>query len=108
MTFYHYVEEMHNVDYRYHKKFTGDYTGVSGKAESKTYGLFVRDIKKDILTHVNPAGDMMWKKGIYSGYKPNEGYGLRVVLAVKMYDFVSDIIESGRAKNVLYRIEGEK
>ena len=30
MTFYHHVEEMNNVDYRYHKKFTTDYTDSIG------------------------------------------------------------------------------
>lgn len=107
MTFYHYVEEMHEVDYRYHKKFTGDYTDASGNTESKTYGLFVRNIKKGVLTHVNPAGELMWQSGLYSGYKPNHGCGLRTVSAQQMYEFVSDIIESGKVKNILYRIEGE-
>jgi aminoglycoside 3-N-acetyltransferase len=108
MTFYHYVEEMYEVDYRYHKTFTGDYTDAAGITESKTYGLFVRNIEKGILTHVNPAGELMWQRGLYSGHKPNEGCGLRTVSAQQMYEFVSDIIESGKAKNILYRIEGEE
>ena len=108
MTFYHYVEEMHEVDYRYHKIFTGNYTDASGNTESKTYGLFVRNIKKGVLTHVNPAGELMWQKGLYSGCKPNEGCGLRIVSAKQMYEFVSNIIEVGMAENTLYRIEGEE
>jgi aminoglycoside 3-N-acetyltransferase len=107
MTFYHHVEEMHEVDYRYHKKFTADYTDESGKTESKTYGLFVRNIEKGVLTHVNPAGELMWEKGLYSGCRPNYGSGLRTITARQMYDFVSDIITSGNAKDILYRIEGE-
>jgi aminoglycoside 3-N-acetyltransferase len=106
MTFYHHVEEMHEVDYRYHKKFTGGYTGISGNIETKTYGLFVRNIAKGVLTHVNPAGELMWKRELYSGYRPNENSGLRVVSSQKMYEFVSNIIKSGTAKNILYRIEG--
>jgi aminoglycoside 3-N-acetyltransferase len=108
MTFYHHVEEMYNVEYRYHKKFTAEYTDHTRNTESKTYGLFVRDIEKRVLTHVNPAGELMWKKGLYSGCRPNEGCGLRTVLAEKMYDFVSNIIIAGEAKNILYRIDGEK
>ena len=108
MTFYHYVEEMHEVNYRYHKTFTGKYTDVVGTTESRTYGLFVRNIERKILTHVNPAGELMWQRGLYSGYKPNEGCGLRTISAQQMYKFVSDIIESGKAKNILYRIEGEE
>jgi len=108
MTFYHYVEEMHDIDYRYHKTFTANYTDASGNTESKTYGLFVRNIEKGVLTHVNPAGELMWQKGLYSGCQPNEGCGLRIVSAKQMYEFVTDIIESGKAKNTLYRIEGEE
>ncbi|MFC1499727.1 AAC(3) family N-acetyltransferase [Candidatus Zixiibacteriota bacterium] len=107
MTFYHHVEEMHDVAYRYHKKFTGDYTDSSGKTESRTYGLFVRDMEKGILTHVNPAGELMWQQGLYSGSRPGEGSGLRVISSRQMYAFVSGIIRSGRAENLLFRIEGE-
>ena len=108
MTFYHHVEEMLEVDYRYHKTFSADYTDRSGKTEPKTYGLFVRNIEKGVLTHVDPAGELMWKNGLYSGCRPNEGSGLRTVPAQSMYDFVSTIITSGKANNTLYRIEGEE
>lgn len=107
MTFYHHVEEMMNVEYRYHKTFTADYTDESGKTEPKTYGLFVRNIEKGVLTHVDPAGELMWKDGLYSGCRPNEGSGLRTVPAQNMYDYVSNIIKSGNAKGTLYRIEEE-
>jgi aminopeptidase-like protein/aminoglycoside N3'-acetyltransferase len=108
MTFYHHVEEMYEVDYRYHKEFTANYTGASGKTKSKKYGLFVRNIEKGVLTHVNPAGELMWQRGLFCGCKPNEGSGLRTISARKMYEFVADIIESGKAKNILYRIGGKK
>ena len=107
MTFYHHVEEMHEVPYRYHKTFTGPYTDASGATADKTYGLFVRNIEQGVLTHVNPAGELMWQNQLYSGCRPNEGCGLRTVSAQKMYDFVSNIIVTGAAKNLLYRIEGE-
>jgi len=107
MTFYHYVEEMHEVNYRYHKRFTGRYTDALENVELKTYGLFVRNIDAGVLTHVNPAGRLMWKQGLYSGFKPNEGCGLRTIAAQQMYEFVSDVIVSGSAKNILYRIDGE-
>jgi len=108
MTFYHYVEEMHDVDYRYHKQFTADYSEQSGATESRTYGLFVRNIENGVLTHVDPAGELMWDQGLYSGSRPNEDSGLRIVSAQKMYDFVAGIITSGNAENILYRIEGNK
>ncbi len=105
MTFYHYIEEVHGVDYRYHKTFTGEYTDASGRKEIRTYGLFVRDIEKAVLTHVNPMGELMWQKGLYRGFKPTEGCGLRTISARRMYEFVSDIITIVNAKNLLYCIE---
>jgi aminoglycoside 3-N-acetyltransferase len=108
MTFYHHVEEMLKVEYRYHKTFTGDYKDSKGNIKSKTYGLFVRKISEGVLTHVNPAGELMWDKGLYTGFKPHEGCGLRTISANKMYDFVSDIINFGKAKNTLYRLDGEE
>ena len=107
MTFYHHVEEMHNVDYRYHKEFTGAYTDILGNTKSKTYSLFVRNIEKGVLTHVDPAGELMWEEGLYSGCRPNDGCGLRTISAQDMYTFVSDIIKTGKAENILYRIDGE-
>ena len=50
----------------------------------------------------------MWEAGLYSGCRPNEGSGLRVVSATRMYDFVSDIIKSGRAMGLIYQIKGEE
>lgn len=107
MTFYHHVEELNEVPYRYHKTFTGNYTDAAGHTEVKTYGLFVRDLDKRVLTHVNPAGERMWQVGLYTGFRPDEGCGLRVVGARAMFDFVSEIIRSGNAKGLLYRVEGE-
>lgn len=107
MTFYHYIEEMKSVSYRYHKTFTGEYTDLNGHEEVRTYGLFVRNIDAGVITHVNPTGELMWEKGLYSGYKPGEGCGLRVVSAPKMFDFVSEIIALGKAKGLLFKIEGE-
>ncbi|WP_201576167.1 AAC(3) family N-acetyltransferase [Psychrobacter sp. H8-1] len=108
MTFYHHVEEMLEVDYRYHKIFSGNYVDSLGNETVKEYGLFVRDIEKGVLTHVNPAGELMWQEGLYTGSRPKEGSGLRVVSAQNVYDFTADIIRSNKAKDILYRIEGEQ
>jgi aminoglycoside 3-N-acetyltransferase len=103
-TFYHHIEEMHNVPYRYHKEFSGKYTDALGNSSERTYGLFVRDVEKGVLTHVDPAGELMWEEGLYVGDRPKTGSGLRTIKARDMYDFVSDIITSGKAEGLLYRI----
>jgi aminoglycoside N3'-acetyltransferase len=107
MTYYHYVEEMHNVPYRYFKEFSGTYIDRNGISTNRTYKLFVRDIEHDVRTHVNPAGELMWEQGFYSGDRPGIGSGLRIVGAEKMYDFVSQIIVSGNAEGTLFRYGDE-
>ena len=108
MTFYHHVEEMHQVEYRYHKRFSGEYIDLDGQRAEKTYGLFVRNIEKGVLTHVNPTGELMWKNGLWRGDRPGERSGLRTISANQMFDFVSSIIQAGNAKDLLYRVEGEE
>ena len=104
MTFYHHVEEVKRVDYRYFTSFTRDYTDVSGETEKKEYKLYVRDIERGVMTDVNPAGELMWKAGLYKGFRPKEGPGLRLVSARDMFGFVEDIIDSGKALGTLYSI----
>jgi aminoglycoside 3-N-acetyltransferase len=108
MTFYHHVEEIKGVPYRYYKDFTASYTDESGTTSDRTYQLYVRNIAHGVLTDVNAAGELMWNQGLYKGDRPNTGTGLRTVRALEMFEFVASIIDSGRAKGLLYSIEGEK
>lgn len=105
MTSYHHVEEMHEVNYRHHKKFTGGYTDVRGQSAERTYGLFVRDLERGVVTHVNPMGELLWQQGLYSGDRPNEKSGLRVISANGFFEAVSEIIASGRARGMLYELK---
>jgi aminoglycoside 3-N-acetyltransferase len=107
MTFYHHVEEIKRVDYRYFKSFTGEYTNSLGDTENKTYHLYVRDVERGVLTDVNPAGELMWSAGLYKGFRPKEGPGLRLINSRDMFKFVEGLIESGKALGTLYSI-GEK
>lgn len=104
MTFYHHVEEMECVDYRYFKNFSGTYVDSDGKQTTKVYKLFVRDIERKVLTILNPAGELMWEAGLYKGMRPKQGNGLRTVDANQMFDFVTNIIRTNRALGLLYRI----
>lgn len=102
MTFYHHVEEMNEVPYRYMKEFTSNYTGAAGDCKAATFSIYVRDLERGVQTHVNAAGELLWESGVYSGCRPMEGSGLRVADANKMYDFVDDLIKSDRALGLLY------
>lgn len=105
MTFYHHVEEENDVPYRYHKEFTAPYIDIEGNRSDATYSIFVRDLEKGILTHVDPAGEKLWAANIFKGDKPNEGAGLRTASAREVFDFVSDLINRDQALNNLYKIQ---
>jgi aminoglycoside 3-N-acetyltransferase len=102
MTFYHHVEEMHAVPYRYHKQFTGLYTDADGDKSERTYGLFVRDLERGVRTDVDRMGELLWEKGLYRGDRPWQGDGLRTISAAAIYDAVSEVIKEGRAKGLLF------
>lgn len=108
MTFYHHVEEIKRVDYRYFKAFTGKYTDASGVSGKKSYKLYVRDIARGVQTDVNPAGELLWEAGLYKGFRPRTDSGLRVIRARSMFDFVGRIIDEGKALGTLYSIGDEK
>ena len=55
----------------------------------KTYKIYVRDLDKGVLTDVNPAGELLWKAGLYSGYRPMTGSGLRLINSQKMFKFIT-------------------
>ena len=105
MTFYHHVEEMEQVPYRYHKKFYGSYTGFDGIPTDRSFGLFVRDLKRGVVTEVNGMGERLWQLGLYEGSRPGEASGMRVIKARALYDATGEVIRSGVALGMLYNIE---
>jgi aminoglycoside 3-N-acetyltransferase len=109
MTYYHYVEEMMNVPYRYHKEFAGEYTDCLGHTTTREFGLFVRYIEPDYYVDpdTNPMGELLWQKGLYGGYPPQTGPGLRTISARTLYDEVADVICKGRAEGILYTLMEE-
>ena len=44
----------------------------------------------------------MWGHGLYSGDRPKQQSGLRVVEATRMYDFVANLINSGTSEGNLF------
>src|SRR5580700_6813666 len=96
MTFYHHVEEMKNVPYRFHKTFAGEYTDAAGSTSRREYGLFVRDLDKGVRTDVDPMGELLWEQSLYTGDRPGEGSGLRVIDADRLFAAVERVIDDGR------------
>ena len=105
MTYYHHVEEMEKVEYRFFKNFSGEYTNLQGLTENRVYSLFVRSIDQGVKTDVNRMGELLWAQGLYSGSKPGQGSGLRVISVKKLHDITSEVIRKGQALNYLYSIQ---
>jgi len=102
MTFYHHVEQLMEVPYRFHKDFTQPYTKFDGNTSSQTYSIFVRDIDSSVCTDVNPMGDFLWESGIYSGHRHTEGTGLRVARLQAIFKATANVIRSGKAEGMLF------
>jgi len=105
MTFYHHVEEVKAAPWRYHKTFEGDYIGWDGVATTRSFGLFVRDLERGVVTDVDAMGEVLWSRGLYHGDRPGEGGGLRLIDANALFGAVSEVIDQGKAEGLLYRIE---
>lgn len=56
-TFDHYAEQTVGVDYRYHKVFTGSYVDWDGQAREAQYSMYVRDLSRNIVTHISTRLD---------------------------------------------------
>jgi aminoglycoside 3-N-acetyltransferase len=102
MTFYHHVEQMRDVPYRYHKTFRTAYTDAAGITSDRAFSIFVRDINRGVLTDVDPMDERLWQQGLYTGCRPGEGHGLRVIAARGMFDAVSAVIDAGEAEGMLF------
>ncbi|MNJ81010.1 hypothetical protein D3C77_796170 [compost metagenome] len=51
-------------------------------------------------------GEILWEKGLYSGFRPGSGCGLRVIKAKPLFNEVSKVINDGLAKGILYDVQG--
>ena len=72
LTFGHYVEQCINIPYRHPKYFFGKYIDENGKAETRCYSMYVRDIdvdsicgiRNDFLIEQGVAKQTIWNKNI--------------------------------------------
>ncbi|MEQ8403580.1 MAG: AAC(3) family N-acetyltransferase [Oceanicaulis sp.] len=102
MTFYHHVEESLGAPWRYHKAFEGDWTGLDGETRRRAFSIYVRDLERGVITHVDPMGERLWSERIWRGDRPGRGTGLRVADARAVFDAAAEVIRAGNAKGLLY------
>jgi len=105
LSMYHYVENVLGVKYRFVLDIEVDFIDWDGSKSRRSFGYYARDMKNGIVTSVDPAGEELWDRGLYTGERPGQGYGLRTVRAVDFFDATANIINEGRAEGLLYVIE---
>jgi len=102
MTFFHHVEEMEGVDYRYLKDFTGQITDADGNTTEDTYQMLVRDLELGVHTMVDPMGKLMEEAGVIQSRTIGEA-DVRLMKANEVYEFTAR--EMKRDPHLLYYIE---
>lgn len=105
MTFFHHIEQMEGVDYRFLKQFTGKVTDENGNTYTDTFEMLVRDIDKGVITEVDPMGELMEKEGIIKSRKIGEA-DVKLMKANEVYTFTAR--EMKRDPFLLYYIKKEE
>jgi len=102
MTFFHHIEQMEGVDYRFLKQFTGQVTDENGNTYTDTFEMLVRDIDKSVKTMVDPMGALMEKAGVIQSKEIGEA-DVKLMKANEVYAFTAR--EMKRDPHLLYYIE---
>jgi aminoglycoside 3-N-acetyltransferase len=105
MTFFHHIEQMEGVDYRFLKQFTGQVTDENGNTYTDTFEMLVRDVDKGVRTMVDPMGALMEKAGIIKIRKIGEA-DVKLMKATEVYEFTAR--EMKRDPHLLYYIDKEQ
>ena len=102
MTFFHHIEQMEGVDYRFLKQFTGEVTDWDGTTKVDTFEMLVRDIDRGVITEVNPMGELMEKAGVIKS-KMIGAADVKLMRANAVYAFTAR--EMRRDPHLLYYIK---
>jgi len=101
MTFFHHIEQMEGVDYRFLKQFTGEVTDENGNTYTDTFEMLVRDIDKGVITEVDPMGALMERAGVIKSAKIGDA-NVKLMKANEVYGFTAR--EMKRDPHLLYYI----
>lgn len=102
MTFFHHVEQMNGVDYRFVKAFTGQVTDETGRTYEDTFTMLVRDIDKGVLTEVDPMGEVLEQRGIVKVGTIGQAT-VKLMKANDVFRVTSE--EMKRDPHLLYKVE---
>ncbi|HUH96492.1 MAG TPA: AAC(3) family N-acetyltransferase [Anaerolineales bacterium] len=102
MTFFHHIEQMEGVDYRFLKQFTGEVTDEDGHTYTDTFEMLVRDIDQGVKTMVDPMGELLEKAGVIQSRRIGEA-DVKLMKAQEVYAFTAR--EMRRDPHLLYYIK---
>tara|TARA_E500000178_G_scaffold356695_1_gene437321 strand:- start:13737 stop:14510 length:774 start_codon:yes stop_codon:yes gene_type:complete len=102
MTYYHHVEEMLDVKYRFHKHFKCKIKN-NEKIEDKKFSIFVRNIKDGIKTDVNRMGDKLQKLGLYKNFTFERNH-FRLINANDVFNETEKVILNKKEIDYLYSV----
>jgi len=102
MTFFHHIEQMEGVDYRFLKQFAGEVTDWDGTTKTDTFEMLVRDIDKGVITEVNPMGELMENEGVIKTGQIGDA-AVKLMKANEVYAFTAR--EMRRDPYLLYYIK---
>ena len=105
MTFFHHIEQMEGVDYRFLKQFTGEVTDENGNTYTDTFEMLVRDIDKGVMTMVDPMGALMEQAGVIQSAKIGEA-DVKLMKANEVYAFTAR--EMKRDPHLLYYVKKDE
>jgi aminoglycoside 3-N-acetyltransferase len=102
MTFFHHIEQMEGIDYRFLKQFTGEVTDENGNTYTDTFEMLVRDMDKGVMTMVDPMGALMEQAGVIQSAKIGDA-DVKLMKANEVYEFTAR--EMKRDPFLLYYIK---
>jgi len=102
MTFFHHIEQMEGVDYRFIKKFTGLVTDENGKTYEDTFTMLVRDVDRGVQTEVDPMGEVLEKCGVVTVHRIGDAE-VKIMKANDVYRVTAE--EMKKKPGLMYRIE---
>jgi len=102
MTFFHHIEQMEGVDYRFLKQFTGEVTDEDGHTYTDTFEMLVRDIDQGVKTMVDPMGELLEKAGVIQSRRIGEA-DVKLMKAQEVYALTAR--EMRRDPHLLYYIK---
>ncbi len=102
MTFFHHIEQMEGVDYRFIKYFTGEVTDENGNTWVDTFDMLVRDLDKGVHTMVDPMGALLEERGFIQSCRIGEA-DVKLMKANDVYRITA--VEMRKNPNLLYYVE---